>query len=104
MNYELAKELVDAGFGLPRTGGWFTGQNGESECAPSLEELIEACGDEFIELEKIRNDWWCKGMWEKCGEGECPKYDIKGSSPVEAVARLWLALKSNPIHEVRTSN
>lgn len=142
MNYELAKELKDAGFpqyeefvmsaedispqsahryrdhrtfdlsllGYPKSepdyyeqGKWrssciFSKKYLESEDAetlyfPTLEELIEACGlDDFLALfqnmEEGENRW--------CAQSR-PDYRKQaqsgfGSTPTEAVARLWLAL------------
>ena len=79
MNYETAKELKDAGYDLNKA---------------SLEELIEACGEEFV----LTNE--C-GMWEawsgstsemvRMGEASA-KFEVEGKTPSEAVAKLWLAL------------
>lgn len=94
MDYSLAKELKDAGF--PQNGGWYTREIGDflqmNETTPKdnnwvfcpiLSELIEACG-EGIEL--LRNDIH---EWKAYGSrGEF----AKGSTPEEAVTRLWLAL------------
>jgi hypothetical protein len=67
MNYELAKELKDAGF----QHHWcYEMQNNiESEscknpgwrCFPTLEELIEACGEKFENLWKIDKEWQACG-------------------------------------------
>lgn len=102
MDYELAKRLKDNGF--PRKYyrcSYCIEQDYESctECEdavesnPSLEELIEACGDRFILLER-RNGyykngrsrpvrWVCEDLIISCASG---------STPSEAVANLWLAL------------
>lgn len=106
MTYELAKELKEAGF--PQTGEHLdydrcpymiypdciddgVSQNG---CyVPTLEELIEACGDGFSHL--VRYYIHDKLYWE----AETPKVNIIGFSctsrcetPEEAVANLWLEL------------
>jgi len=79
MNYELAKQLKDAGF--PQVGrAWLCAHgyhyDGIAEAAlctderfyaPTLEELIEACGPGFRELKYHR----------------------------EAVAYLWLSIQSS---------
>jgi hypothetical protein len=106
MNYELAKQLKDAGF--PQTfpdGRWYYDNLKElcQSCedhgdvhtdqthgiVPTLEELIEACGEEFGSVSLIVDDssvkrWECQ-KWDGSDEYEC-------STPLEAVARLWLAL------------
>jgi hypothetical protein len=92
MDYALASELRDAGFPfapmerehqlldtpavqIPEKGTWYV--------CPTLEELIEACGntDGFV-LGKTQDDWMAT-IYELRGNG---------STPTEAVARLWLAL------------
>ena len=106
MDYGLAKELKDAGFpikDLCRVTQYATGNNGEYECAytelpafesgsysslyPTLSELIEACGEHFESLVKIKtNDGY---EWKSRGYN----YPNNGcKTPEEAVARLWLAL------------
>ncbi len=111
MNYELAKQLKDAGFpqDLDKYNGIKSGREGFDEegilhvfddgfwrggdaivSIPTLEELIEACitnGD--FHLECFHDEWQAsvclnaKGEWEEWH---------KGSSPLEAVANLWIAL------------
>lgn len=77
MNYELAKELKDAGFPMPlplpdeRLRDAF-GEDGQIYAFPTLEELIEACGEGEV-VEAIK-------------DGRLTRL-----TP-EAVARLWLAL------------
>lgn len=93
MDYSLAKEMKNAGFpqgkqaikiGLPYV--------------PTLSELIEACGDDFDLLTHDRNrsfrnryreehKWWATS-WSRQEGG--------GSTPEEAVARLYLALNAAP--------
>lgn len=53
---------------------------------PTLSELIEACGDSFVNLTKSDKDWHCN--WFDDHEGE----NTIGGTPEEAVANLWLAL------------
>lgn len=100
MNYELAKQLKDAGF-PQREGRWICEHNDviilkgacESYYYPTLEELIEACGDEFhcliltttggIDSNK---KFWSAGYNDKVVDWQ------NGVTPSEAVAKLWLAL------------
>ena len=51
---------------------------------PTLEELIEACGNRFEFLANNAQNWRARAD-NSIVEGE-------GSTPIEAVARLWLAL------------
>lgn len=100
MNYELAKELKDAGF--PHKCDKHGGNDGYDEycqyqdwdkeigyiCIPHLSELIEACGNDFANLKSFSHDWSAEAMRDEFTEGN-------GSTPEEAVARLWLALNKN---------
>ena len=98
MNYELAKELKDAGFpqkpdGLGRwidnfgqTYSAFAQANIKDALIPTLSELIEACGDGYFKLEHTQCVWHATtGLVDGKPYGQ-------GSTPEEAVARLWLAL------------
>ena len=95
MNYELAKELKEAGFPqIVREGKFLYGTpnelviHGYEWCyAPTLSELIEACGTNFSSLLKMdRGGWWAKDFDGNLG---------RGYSPEEAVARLWLIMNKN---------
>lgn len=103
MKIELARALKDAGFpqgwkGLKGEYVEYSPHDEESGVTqdvllyiyvPTLSELIEACGDRFPMLSRGDNgiDWICcsynsdKDSWEEYS---------KGSTPEEAVARLWL--------------
>ena len=94
MDYTLARELKAAGF--PQEGE-NRGPMGEFVEAgtfgtgfayvPTLEELIFECGEQFFTLE-FRNN---SGLqWH----AHAAKYNDywTGTTPTEAVARLWLAL------------
>lgn len=101
MNYELAKQLKDAGFRQTGYSPFSVCQHSEThpeghmivpECKhcyiPTLEELIEACMSSLhvFKLEETANGKWkAKAYGSKLGW-------FKGSTPTEAVARLWLAL------------
>ena len=60
--------------------------------APTLEELLQACGDRFWSLERDLDpdEIWGAYPTNEIGDGP-PTF---GSTPIEAVARLWLALHS----------
>jgi len=101
MNYELAKQLKDAGFPQSKQWGEITDIDNKvvgfvdkygNKIVPTLEELIDACGEEFGELVCLSNlgsngsitEWWATQKEEGLqGQGE---------TPTEAVARLWLEL------------
>lgn len=87
MNYELAKKLEEAGFGVGFTH--IDMIRGEKETYyPTLEELIEACGENFIGLDRLDVGFNAIGdMPGGLAQGE-------GPIPTEAVARLWLALNA----------
>ena len=95
MNYELAKQLKDAGW-LPENSydyfGWieahqtYEKNNGiPSLPCPTLSELIEACGDSFSSLLNNFDEWHCYGISNL-------QIFVKGKTPEEAVAKLWLEL------------
>ena len=90
MNYELAKKLAEAGFPQHGNGSWLVPpdalvvRRGDRVYVPTLSELIEACGVNFLMLSQ-RNP----GAWGAAGT---PYHDVRGNAPEEAVARLWLAL------------
>jgi hypothetical protein len=96
MNYELAKALKDAGFVQNGKGtrvappDKIVVRRDDFAYVPTLEELIESCGDEFGGLARIKPDQWTS--WEKYVNDEAPVYHAE--TPTEAVARLWLALNS----------
>ena len=102
MNYELAKQLKDAGFpqlpGLYYVGKELWDETQQSDYknrrtpprdtwikAPTLSELIEACGEEFGSLSKGNNGIWYATQWAM-------KEEVTALIPIEAVTKLWLAL------------
>lgn len=108
MNYELAQELKDAGF--PQLG------NGQRECQhtvngydhtklngtecdstyyPTLSELIEACVGYFclFELRYWSNKHLTMHWWATAWDTKDKNYDTGGTTPEEAVTRLWLEVK-----------
>jgi hypothetical protein len=88
ISVELAKQLKEAGF--PQRGAGHIDPAdislGLKLYYPTLEELIEACGDEFESLHYGRN----RGLkWKAtCHEGS---HEL-GMTPHEAVAKLWLSI------------
>ena len=98
MTYEQAKELEEAGFPQGRRGTWIfpddqlVARAKDRVYAPTLEELIEACGDDFEALIKQAGGWKAVATGKSNPGGTDP---ISGATPSEAVARLWLALNRN---------
>ena len=101
MNYELAKQLKDAGFPLRKPGGervYFEiiDEGGETRIFiyPTLSELIEACGSRFgiLERDKETGAWYCVSDVDTDGKTTAEASYAAATSPEEAVATLWLAL------------
>lgn len=98
MTYELAKQLKDAGFPfkIATAGGEYfeDGQPQYKYLRPTLEELIEACGERFSELHSYSD-----GTWQAKSRGSSTSeegwHDVMDKTPTEAVAKLWLALSTN---------
>lgn len=112
MNYELAKKLKDAGFPQKVSIGSFVWDYGldawqlardQEEVVldtvlvcPTLSELIEACGEDFLTLrwhykrgDSGEREWKAKPTYPYNNPGI-----YIGPTPEEAVAKLWLALHS----------
>ena len=85
MDYELTKELERADF-----------PNVEYGYHPSFEELIEACGDHFTLRTRDDIPQQLRGgmVWQAHKEIVEPwkSWSCSRKNPVEAVARLWLAI------------
>lgn len=98
--YELARELKEAGFSQKNVYPCEI-CGGKTDCAitqyedakppyiPTLEELIEACGDRFNLLVLGEH-----GFVASFYDSEIQKNNVHGGgkTPSEAVANLWLAL------------
>jgi hypothetical protein len=107
MNYALAKQLKDAGFRQNVTGdGNFSMPDGsfqhpmdaakkypQSCYVPTLSELIEACGKDFAFLAKADDGIEWKATAASFGRVGEMIISASGSTPEEAVAKLWLALQ-----------
>lgn len=95
LSYEICKELKDAGFPLKINSRHIANQvvNGEYTglfaYRPTLEELIEACGDNFWSLtaSTAGDAWYARSVSMFSNQDS-----FHGDTPAEAVANLWLAL------------
>lgn len=106
MNYELIKQLDDAGFPHKHApdrmirveiGGKVFNPDDDSTfrwvTIPTLSELIAACGDGLNIIYHSGNDW-IAGERDPYATDDLYFYtSVKGSTPEEAVARLWLSLQ-----------
>ena len=90
MDYELAKQLKDAGFpqherlGIGNGDIFINGKYGLMY-VPTLSELIEACGG-YVDLMVWNGD--------RAVASNIDAIEGRGSTPEEAVANLWLSLKN----------
>lgn len=97
MEYKLAKELEAAGFPQGGNGTWvypldaLTTRPSDRIYAPTLEELIEACGGRLAGLSYDRDfkQWHTQVHMPDGLIAESVDISL---DPVQAVARLWLAL------------
>ena len=93
MDYSLANELQNEGFPQGGRGRWTVDPNRivvrseDRAYVPTLEELIEACGDDFGGIRR-----WDRGTWQCARFSELGTPIQNGKTPAEAVAYLWLAL------------
>lgn len=99
LSYEICKKLKDAGFPqhLNIDECEFYGCWGDQPCQPTLSELIKACEDGFIDLVQLINNKWACNKYDVCLDctpDGWDEYEALGSSPEEAVANLYLKLKS----------
>lgn len=96
MNYELAKQLKDAGF--PHSNTWEDKEHWferENHVMPTLEELIEACGEKFCCLYRIDRTEDGKGIFWSAGYDNLAINHSTGHTPAEAVAYLYLSLHAH---------
>ena len=99
ISYESAKELADAGFPQRGNGSWVGSpakllwRSKDRVYAPTLEELIDGCGDDFSNLHTLRDDEWRAEAIVRYGN-ELRGVIRTGKSPEDAIARVWLALNT----------
>lgn len=100
MNYKLAKQLKDAGFPIKE----FIYDEKNYVINITLSKLIEACGEDFAELERPteEQEWFAsvktneeKDICKKCGTRTVAPICEYGKTPEEAIAKLWLKLNKN---------
>lgn len=92
MNYELAKQLKDAGYPQPSLYGVPVILE-DGVYYPTLEEMIEACEDKdsYGFILKKHPDYWSAIIYRNgMQDGSV------GKTPTEAVASLWVALNEKP--------
>ena len=103
IDYQLAQALKEAGFPQSTTNVFYPCKHKVSDCdckkfdwkdavyIPTLEELIEACGDDFFVLAKCI--YTNGNKYKADGRSNIPyPPEGLGKTAEEAVARLWLAL------------
>ena len=97
MTYDSAKQLKDAGFPQSGKGKWVSPpdvlvvRRDDRIYQPTLSELICACGENFVALQRISNEtgiYWLAKTKDNASMGGT---EASGNTPEEAVARLWLA-------------
>lgn len=97
MKYKLAKQLKETGFPFKAHHLGTLHLDGSTPASyPTLSELIEACGDGFYALYKVKGGYRADG-YRKTRDGEEElgtlfREECVGSNSEEAVANLWLAL------------
>lgn len=97
MKYKLAKKLKEAGFpqeGKGKMGleAWRIGEgkiHKRTAYIPTLEEIIDACGDKFHVIDRVVDK-----EWRAYGVTTSPKLYFRGETPLEAVAKLYIKLKN----------
>ena len=101
MNYALAKELRDKKFPESRNDiAILDEKSGITYYHPTLSELIEACGELFVlhspKSLDVNEEWYQHPDYIWTAYSQRKETDCKaiGSTPEEAVARLWLAINN----------
>lgn len=93
LTYDLCLALKQAGFPQHIIYSYTTPYGGTNEMnyEPSLSELIEACGDRFAALQQDKEEWRVY-MWDSPDMICFQMGVVRGKSPEEAVAKLYLKL------------
>jgi hypothetical protein len=96
MNFALAKALEEAEFPQGGEGKWMfpseklVVHSNDRVYVPTLDEIIDACGENFCSLTKIYTGSRVEG-WQACSDKEC-FVSGEGSTAKVAAANLFLAL------------
>ena len=97
MNYDLGKQLRDAGFPQGGKGAWafppdaVLARTNDRVYLPTLSDLIEACGNVFHALRRSAHGrWQAFSATDREGVMEIGV----GDTPDDAVARVWLTLRT----------
>jgi hypothetical protein len=97
LNTHPAEVPIGAGFPQGGAGLWtfppnnLVARSSDRVDVPTLSELIDACADNFEQLEKVVNDlgaFEAGHKWQAVAQFN----HTCGATPEEAVARLWLTL------------
>ena len=104
ISYKLAKQLKEAGWSYHSNGEWinekgYSQEDGVGVYIPTLSELIEAVQEinnsKDFHLEADSGGYWQVSICVNRTNPKKPKTWkswIKGKSPEEAVAKLWIKL------------
>jgi hypothetical protein len=97
MNYDLGKQLRDAGFPQGGKGSWafppdaVLARANDRVYLPTLSDLIEECRDVFHALRRsVHGRWQAFSVTDREGVTETGI----GDTPDDAVARVWLTLRA----------
>lgn len=99
MTYELAKQLKDAEL-LQKGSGYFLGEQSPEHdgtldalvYVPTIVELIDACGDRLLSMEKIKVKELDGSYSFQWFVRESSGYMVSSNSLEWAFAKLWLKL------------
>ena len=101
MDYELCKKLKDLGF--PQEDFGYTGRHhhkqGDVCYKPTLSELIEACGENFDELQKRQEVYFAYGASKTRSGMSIKPFLGSGKTPEESVATLWIEINKDAVKE-----
>lgn len=101
IDFPLANKLKEAGFAQGGHGRWTVDPEQivarDRAYVPTVEELIEACGEQLWSIVRLQHadlhgHRWIARDATIDDNGDTPAFQVSGRSPEEAVARLWLIL------------
>jgi hypothetical protein len=112
MNYELCKQLKEVGFPQNWKNDFYTSEGlifrhptnrhmiGDEIYIPTLSELIEACGEDFELLRMVYKENEKYWIVQRHSTGEF----FYGSTPEEAVAKLYISLHTDNMSDQEAIN